>query len=60
LPDCDHRRPAADPDVEEAIKRSVQRYFVLHGNIGALLATKDHDNLCVDDPTVVDPAGNID
>ena len=29
---------AADPEVEESIKRSVQPYFVLQGNICALLA----------------------
>jgi hypothetical protein len=46
---------AADPDVEETIKRSVQPYFVLRGNICALLATKDHVNLFVYDPTVADP-----
>jgi hypothetical protein len=28
----------ADPDVEETIKRTVQPYFVLSGNICALLA----------------------
>src|SRR3954453_9840747 len=32
----------ADPDVEETIKRTVQPYFVLQGNICALLAAKDH------------------
>ena len=36
---------AADPDIEETIKRSVQPYFTLHGNVCALLATKDHVNL---------------
>ena len=50
---------AADPDVEETIKRSVQPYFVLRGNICALLATKDHVNLFVYDPTVADPDGII-
>lgn len=49
----------ADPDVEETIKRSVQPYFVLHGNICALLATKDHVNVFVYDPTVPDPHGII-
>jgi hypothetical protein len=29
---------AADPEVEETIKRTVQPYFVLAGNICALLA----------------------
>ena len=46
---------AADQDVEETIKRSVQPYFVLQGNICALLATKDHVNVFVYDPTVPDP-----
>ena len=32
---------AADPDVEETVKRRVQPYFVLDGNICALLATRD-------------------
>jgi len=36
---------AADPEVEETVKRSVQPYFVLQGNVCALLATKDHVNL---------------
>lgn len=46
---------AADPEVEETIKRSVQPYFVLHGNVCALLAAKDHVNLFLYDPTVADP-----
>jgi hypothetical protein len=50
---------AADPEIEETIKRSVQPYFVLHGNVCALLATKDHINLFVYDPHVPDPAGLI-
>lgn len=50
---------AADPDIEETIKRSVQPYFVLHGNVCALLATKDHVNLFVYDPTVADPESII-
>jgi hypothetical protein len=36
---------AADPEVEETIKRSVRPYFVLQGNICALLAAKDHVNV---------------
>ncbi|HEY6742870.1 MAG TPA: DUF1801 domain-containing protein, partial [Lapillicoccus sp.] len=35
----------ADPEVEETIKRTVQPYFVLQGNICALLGTKDHVNV---------------
>ena len=50
---------AADPDIEETIKRSVQPYFVLDGNVCALLATKDHINLFLYDPTVPDPHGII-
>ena len=50
---------AADPDIEETIKRSVQPYFVLDGNVCALLATKDHVNLFLYDPTVPDPEGII-
>ena len=50
---------AADPEVEETIKRSVQPYFVLQGNICALLATKDHVNVFIYDPTVADPRGVI-
>jgi hypothetical protein len=50
---------AADPAVEETIKRSVQPYFVLDGNICALLGTKDHVNVFIYDPTVPDPDGVI-
>ena len=48
-----------DPAVEETIKRSVQPYFVLDGNIAALLATKDHVNVFLYDPLVDDPEGII-
>ena len=44
-----------DPAVEETIKRSVQPYFVLNGNIAALLAAKDHVNVFLYDPLVSDP-----
>ena len=51
---------AADPEVEETIKRTVQPYFVLDGNICALLATKDHVNVFLYDGAIVpDPAGII-
>src|SRR5919201_4148880 len=50
---------AADLEVEETIKPSVQPYFVLQGNICALLATKDHINVFIYDPTVPDPDGII-
>jgi len=51
---------AADPAVAETIKRSVQPYFVLDGNICALLAAKDHVNVFLYDGGIVpDPAGLI-
>ena len=51
---------AADPEVQETIKRKVQPYFVLEGNICALLATRDHVNVFLYDGTIVpDPAGII-
>lgn len=50
---------AADPDVVETIKRTVQPYFVLDGNVAALLAAKDHVNVFLYDPLVSDPAGMI-
>ena len=50
---------AADPGVVETIKRTVQPYFVLDGNIAALLAAKDHVNVFLYDPLVSDPAGII-
>jgi hypothetical protein len=50
----------ADPGVEETIKRRVQPYFVLDGNICALLATKDHVNVFLYDGAIVpDPEGII-
>jgi hypothetical protein len=51
---------AADPDVEETIKRTDRPYFVLEGNICALLATKDHVNVFLYDGSIVpDPEGII-
>jgi hypothetical protein len=51
---------AADPEVQETIKRSVQPYFVLDGNICALLSTKDHVNVFLYDGAIVpDPEGII-
>jgi hypothetical protein len=50
----------ADEEVTETIKRRVQPYFVLEGNICALLATKDHVNLFLYDGAIVpDPEGII-
>jgi hypothetical protein len=51
---------AADPEIQETIKRTVQPYFVLDGNVCALLATKDHVNLFLYDGGIVpDPEGII-
>jgi hypothetical protein len=51
---------AADPEVEETVKRTVQPYFVLQGNVCALLATKDHVNLFLYDGGLApDPHGII-
>ena len=51
---------AADPEVRETIKRTVQPYFVLDGNICALLAAKDHVNVFLYDGGIVpDPEGII-
>ncbi len=51
---------AADPEVQETIKRTVQPYFVLQGNVCALLAAKDHVNVFVYDGAIVpDPHGII-
>jgi hypothetical protein len=51
---------AADPEVEETIKRTVQPYFVLQGNVCALLAAKDHVNVFLYDGGIVpDPEGII-
>jgi hypothetical protein len=51
---------AADPDVAETIKRTRQPYFVLEGNICALLAARDHVNVFLYDGGIVpDPEGII-
>ena len=51
---------AADKDVVETIKRANRPYFVLEGNICALLTAKDHVNIFLYDGAIVpDPAGII-
>src|SRR5205085_1996607 len=51
---------AADPDVTETIKRTDRPYFVLQGNVCALLAAKDHVNIFLYDGGIVpDPEGII-
>jgi hypothetical protein len=51
---------AADTEVAETIKRAKQPYFVLQGNICALLAAKGHVNVFLYDGAIVpDPEGII-
>ena len=51
---------AADPEVAETIKRTTQPYFVLQGNVCALLAARDHVNVFLYDGAIVpDPEGII-
>lgn len=55
-----HLVHSVDPEVEETIKRRVQPYFVLQGNICALLAAKTHVNVFLYDGAMVpDPDGII-
>ena len=51
---------AADREVSETIKFTNRPYFVLQGNICALLAAKDHVNVFLYDGAIVpDPEGII-
>ena len=51
---------ATDPEVTETIKRTIQPYFVLEGNVCALLAAKDHVNVFLYDGAIIpDPEGII-
>ncbi len=51
---------ASDCEITETIKRTVLPYFVLKGNVCALLAAKDHVNLFLYDGGIVpDPGGII-
>jgi hypothetical protein len=50
----------ADADVAETIKRTSQPYFLLQGNVCALLAAKDHVNIFLYDGAIMpDPEGII-
>jgi hypothetical protein len=50
----------ADPEMTETIKRTVQPYFVLDGNVAAFLAARDHVNVFVYDGGIVpDPDGLV-
>src|SRR4029079_9051436 len=48
-----------NPDIDETIKRTVQPYFVMNGNVAALLATKDHVNVFLYDPIAPDPEESV-
>jgi hypothetical protein len=51
---------AADAEITETIKRTDQPYFVLQGNVCALLAAREHVNLFLYDGAIVpDPDGII-
>jgi hypothetical protein len=51
---------AADAEVVETVKRKNRPYFVLEGNVCALLAAKDHVNVFLYDGGIVpDPHGII-
>ncbi|MBA3948049.1 MAG: DUF1801 domain-containing protein [Herpetosiphonaceae bacterium] len=51
---------AADPEVTETIKRTNRPYFVLQGNICAIVAAKEHVNIFLYDGAIVpDPEGII-
>lgn len=50
----------ADPEIEETIKRTVQPYFVLQGNVAAFQATKNYLNVFLYDGGIVpDPDGIV-
>jgi len=49
-----------DPAMTETIKRTVQPYFILEGNVAAFLAARDHVNVFVYDGGIVpDPQGLV-
>ena len=50
---------AADPELQETVKRTFMPFFVLDGNVCALLPAKQHVSVFLYDPTVPDPHGII-
>ena len=50
---------AADSEVEETIKFTNRPYFILQGNVCALLAAKDHVNVFLYDGAIVPDPENI-
>jgi hypothetical protein len=49
----------ADPEITETIKFTNRPYFVLQGNVCALLAAKDHVNVFLYDGAIVPDPENI-
>lgn len=49
----------ANPDIVETIKFTNRPYFILNGNVCALLATKNHVNIFIYDPIAPDPKSII-
>jgi hypothetical protein len=56
---CRKVRDLVHSAVTETIKRRTRPYFVLDGNICALLAAKDHVTVFIYDPIAPDPEGSI-
>jgi hypothetical protein len=50
---------AADAEIVETIKRTSMPFFVLDGNVCALMIAKRHVSVFLYDPTVPDPHGII-
>jgi hypothetical protein len=50
---------AADSELSETIKRKIQPYFVLQGNVVGLLAAKEWVTLLLYSPYIEDPHGII-
>lgn len=49
----------AEPDIVETIKFTNRPYFILSGNVCAILGTKTHVNVFIYDPIAPDPEGII-
>jgi hypothetical protein len=50
---------AADPEVDETVKRTSMPFFVMRGNVCALMPAKRHVSIFLYDPTAPDPNGII-
>jgi hypothetical protein len=49
----------AEPGINEEIKFTNRPYFTYEGNVCAFLSAKEHLNVFIYDPTVLDPKGLI-